>query len=291
MPRPRYPSYSWYQPATPRTVKGGIKAQSKRGSFARQWWGRRWIEALEAFHIGARLSRGRSYARRGQVADLVVNKGEVRARVQGSRAHAYQVSIKLKRISKANWKKIGEALEERPLFMARLMAGDMPQAIEQVFEETSLPLFPQRKGDLKTACSCPDWSNPCKHIAAVHYLLGERFDNDPFLLFKLRGMSREELFELLAGPPRKNRPTAIPKTAKSESAAPDQEPLPTDAQSFWKTPKNATFKLPKHSIPSITAPLPRRLGNFPFWRGKEDFQDTLALIYEEASSAGLEITE
>ncbi|MEG6552546.1 hypothetical protein V6C53_20120, partial [Desulfocurvibacter africanus] len=84
-----------YEPTTPREVEGGIKSCSRRGDFAASWWGKRWITVLEGFQIGARLSRGRSYARKGQVADLSVTPGEVRASVQGSRARPYAVSVRL----------------------------------------------------------------------------------------------------------------------------------------------------------------------------------------------------
>ena len=114
MARNRYRGYFWYEPTTPRAVRGGIKAQTRRGGFVREWWGKRWIEVLESFQIGARLVRGRSYARRGQVADLDIRKGEIRARVQGSRSEAYQVTIRLKRINRPGWKNIAERPEKAP---------------------------------------------------------------------------------------------------------------------------------------------------------------------------------
>src|SRR5680860_1690759 len=86
----------WYEPTSPKEVKGGIKAQSKRGSFSDKWWGKLWISTLESFSSSSRLSRGRSYARLGQVASLDIGKGSVCADVQGSRAEAYRISIKLK---------------------------------------------------------------------------------------------------------------------------------------------------------------------------------------------------
>ncbi len=285
-----YRGYFWYEPTTPREVRGGIKAHSKRGTFATQWWGKRWLQVLESFNIGARLARGRSYARRGQVADLEIKKGEIRASVQGSRSGAYEVSIRLKRITRANWKKIAPAFAERPIFMTRMLAGEMPQNIEEVFDEVGIPLFPLKQGDLKTDCSCPDWSNPCKHIAAVYYLLAERFDKDPFLLFRLRGLTREELFDLLTGDagsgPRKGRRGPLEQPVP-ETYPP--EPLNEDPVAFWKsvTPVSPATAVP--SIPALPAALPRRLGGFPFWRGNEDFLEALSEIYDEASSASFEM--
>src|SRR5262249_55600834 len=108
----------------PRQAKGGIKAQSKRGAFGETWWARRRIEVLETFNSGPRLGRGRSYARRGQVLAIDVGKGVVKAKVQGSRPQPYQVSIKLKELTKADWKKLAQVLSQQALFAAKLLAGE-----------------------------------------------------------------------------------------------------------------------------------------------------------------------
>src|SRR5262249_7655520 len=143
-----------------RAPKGGIKAQSKRGQFGSTWWAKRWIEVLESFNIGARLTRGRSYARSGQVLNIDVGQGEVTARVQGSQPQPYRVSIGVKELTAAEWKKLLAALSGQALFVAKLLAGEMPQDIETVFKDAGLSLFPTKRGDLKTTCSCPDDSNP-----------------------------------------------------------------------------------------------------------------------------------
>src|SRR5262245_45288521 len=206
---PRFPK------SKPRAARGGIKAQTKRGQFGESWWAKRWIAVLESFDIGARLSRGRSYARSGQVLSIDVDKGKVKARVQGSRPTPYEVAIQVKELSAGEWAKLVKALSGQALFAAKLLAGEMPQDIEEVFEGAGLSLFPEKRGDLKTSCSCPDMSNPCKHIAAVYYLLGEEFDRDPFLLFKLRGLGREALLARLQG-------TSRPGQSPAEGGAPPE---------------------------------------------------------------------
>jgi uncharacterized Zn finger protein len=274
----------WYRDffprSRPRQAKGGIKAQSKRGAFGASWWARRWIAVLESFDIGARLARGRSYARRGQVLSIDIDKGSVKARVQGSRPKPYDVTIRVKELTRAEWKKVAAALTHQALFAAKLLAGEMPQEIEQVFQEVKLSLFPEKQRDLTTACSCPDYSNPCKHIAAVYYLLGEEFDRDPFLILKMRGLTREELVGLLG---------------RSEAAAPAQaepsvppEPLTTNAALFWNGGKLEPDLLGEVAIPPQAAALPRRLGNFPFWRGTERFLDAVEPVYRQASQRGLD---
>jgi uncharacterized Zn finger protein len=180
-------------PSVPRPVEDGLRAKSRRGPIGETWWSQRFIGALEDFHEGPRLARGRAYARRGQVIDMEVEAGEVTALVQGSRARPYSVSISLTVLEDAEWARVEEAMARRAVFLARLLAGEMPHEIGEAFAATGLSLFPATADDLDTDCSCPDWENPCKHIAAVYYLLAEAFDRDPFLIFAWRGRPRERL--------------------------------------------------------------------------------------------------
>jgi len=180
-------------PSIPRPVKDGLRAKSKRGAIGETWWSQRFIEVLEDFNEGPRLARGRAYARRGQVVEMDVEAGEVSARVQGSRVRPYSVSISVTVLGDADWARVEEAMASQAVFLARLLAGEMPHEIGDAFAATGLSLFPATAGDLDTDCSCPDWENPCKHIAAVYYLLAEAFDRDPFLIFAWRGRPRERL--------------------------------------------------------------------------------------------------
>jgi uncharacterized Zn finger protein len=197
--RRSYYSDYWprYETTRPIEVEDGIKAKSKRGKFVENWWADRWIKALTRLMDSGRLSRGRSYARRGQVIEIKVEPGHISARVQGSRRTPYKVSIALQPLNDRQWDTAFDALAEQAIFAAQLLNGEMPPDVEQVFDSVKVPLFPAARGDLKTDCSCPDWANPCKHIAAVYYLLGERFDEDPFLLFELRGRSKDEIVAAL----------------------------------------------------------------------------------------------
>jgi uncharacterized Zn finger protein len=284
----------YYTPAAPVKVKGGIKAQTKRGAFGQSWWAKRWIAVLENFNIGARLGRGRSYARNGQVVSISVEKGSVTAAVQGTRARPYDVAISVTPLSPAEWSKIVKALSEQAIYAAKLLAGDMPDDIEEVFRGQKLSLFPQKLKDLKTNCSCPDWSNPCKHIAAVYYLLGEEFDRDPFLIFRLRGMDREELVKSLGAPSqvrsKKGRGKAGSLIVGTEAApAPAPEPLPEDPDLFWRSPGKDIGHDKEVASPRLNATLVKRLGNFPMWRSDEPFIESLERIYAAASSVGLDV--
>jgi uncharacterized Zn finger protein len=275
---PRYPK------SQPRQAKGGIKSQSKRGGFGQSWWAQRWIGVLESFEIGARLGRGRSYARRGQVLSIDIDKGKVKAHVQGSRPKPYAIIIAMQVLSPGDWKKLAKALSRQARFAAQLLAGEMPQDIEQVFTEAGLSLFPRKSQDLKTDCSCPDWSNPCKHIAAVYYLLGEEFDRDPFLLFKLRGLSREELIPLLG-----EAGAARPQPAAEPVAAVPPEPLPASSTAFWKGGQLPNDFFGRVALPPVSAHLLKRLGSFPFWRGTERFIDAIEPVYRAAAAHGLDV--
>jgi len=147
--------------------------------------------------MGSRLVRGRRYARGGQVLELLVEPGEVRASVQGSRAKPYKIAIRVLQLSEKDWVRVENALASRAIFLAKLLAGEMPLDIEDAFGECQVSLFPTSARDLATDCSCPDWANPCKHIAATYYLLAEAFDDDPFLILRWRGRTKEQLLDRL----------------------------------------------------------------------------------------------
>ena len=268
------------RPSVPREARGGIKARTKRGTFGTSWWARRWVSVLEGFRIGARLGRGRSYARRGQVLAIEVEKGGVSARVQGSRARPYSVGIRVKRLSAAEWKRVLRELRREARFVAKLLAGEMPQDIEEVFDRAGLSLFPTKAGDLKTECSCPDWSNPCKHIAAVYYLLGEEFDRDPFLIFRLRGMDRDDLLGKLSAPK--------PRAGRAQGPREEPQPLPADPDAFWGRPPPEPDPGPVDRAAAPAAPL-RQLGPFPFWRGEMDLLEALEPVYRAAAERGGEL--
>jgi uncharacterized Zn finger protein len=227
------------------------------------------------------MERGRSYARRGQVAQLEVQPGLVRARVQGSRPRPYVVTLRIRTLSRAGWVRLAQALSGQAVHAARLLAGEMPRDIEQVFQAAGLELFPASTGDLQTECSCPDWENPCKHIAAVHYLLGEEIDRDPFLLLRLRGMQRQELLDLI-GPAAPDPGGGVPQEPPVPVA------LPPDPGRFWGEPPAADPGLCAEPA-GAPAALLQRLGGFPWWRGQRPLAETLARHYANAPDLGLAV--
>ena len=177
------------------TVQRGIKVR-KIGA---TWWGQRWIEALE--HLSRdylnRLGRGRAYARAGHVIDMHVSPGMVTATVGGPDLDNYDVTLRIAMLPPALWTKAIEGMSRQAKFGAELLTGRMPSDIEEAFRAAGHSLFLARQRELETDCSCPDWANPCKHVAAVHYVLGEAFDHDPFLLFELRGRTKQQVLGAL----------------------------------------------------------------------------------------------
>ncbi len=232
---------SWYPPPSrPRAVEGGIKARTARGAIGSSWWSRRFLDVLESFAMGSRLTRGRAYARKGQVISLDVTPGEVRAAVQGSRPKPYQVRIGLAPFSELVWAKAEIAFSEQALPSAKLLAGEVPPELEQIFAAAGAMLFPSTVSELDQQCSCPDWGVPCKHLAATFYLLAEAFDDDPFLLLRWRGRTREQLLDRLrelrsesAPVAEREQPSAVAGSALALVGL--AEPVP-DVDRFWLPP-------------------------------------------------------
>lgn len=198
-------------PSRPRAVEGGLQARSKRGAIAKTWWSERFIAVLEDIGMGSRLQRGRTYARKGQVISLQVDAGAVSAQVQGSRARPYRVRIGLTAFGKTDWGNLERELAGNAWYLAKLLASEMPEDIEELFAGLDLPLFPASARELTMDCSCPDWEVPCKHLAAAFYLLAESFDHDPFAILAWRGREREDLLANLRaargdGPPAADAP-------------------------------------------------------------------------------------
>jgi uncharacterized Zn finger protein len=230
-----------YESSGPIAVEGGIKAKSKRGAIGEQWWSRRFIAVLESYGMSSRLQRGRSYARRGQVLEFALASGKVTARVQGSRPAPYQVSLTVRPLTSPQWRDVESRLAGQALFRARLLAGEMPAEIEEVFASCGTPLFPESSRDLTMSCSCPDWSVPCKHLAAVCYVLAEAFDADPFAMLAWRGKGREELLTALRGAGKGAAAAAEEAAAVSSSTSPARAllsdvtgvPLSESLADFW----------------------------------------------------------
>jgi uncharacterized Zn finger protein len=272
--------YAWWERHGPRLPSDGIKANTRRGAFGKTWWASRWIAALEGLVNPARLARGRTYARAGQVTALEVDAEGVRATVQGSRPTPYTVSIQLTRLTDAEWDRVICAMAAEALYAARLLSGEMPEEIEEVFSDSAVgcSLFPTDERDLHTSCSCPDPANPCKHIAAVYYLLGERFDEDPFLMFLLRGRSQAEIVAALRARRGGPDPEVTPE------AEPIEEP---DLMTFWSAPPQSEEVALHFALPESDALAVKGLGPAPFIRDQAAVTASMERLYRQIGEYAL----
>ncbi|MEI7855928.1 MAG: SWIM zinc finger family protein [Methanomicrobiales archaeon] len=279
----------YYPAAKPIKVKDGIAARSKKGTIGDTWWSKQFIKALEQIGIGSRLQRGRSYARQGQVIKISIDDAVVHAQVQGTNPRPYTITISFTRFTNQQWDEIFDALSSQALFTAMLLGGEIPKEIETVFAEVELSFLPSTHREIKTDCSCPDSANPCKHIAAVYYILAEQFDRDPFLIFTLRGLDREDVLEAL----RKRRSsmdtvevTEEPVPAHPVIHEPKVSTRPVLAECldiFWDVGETLDgFPIYLNKKPELEATALKRLGPSRFKVGNKDIADLLVPVYGKA---------
>jgi uncharacterized Zn finger protein len=159
------------------------------------WWVQRWIDLLNSYRFKKRLERARKYAKEGNVLSIEFEGPQVLARVQGTEPEPYQVSLSIDPFTEEDWGYVVETMAQEAIYSAQLLAGEMPENIEQVFTANGLSLFPFTLSDIHSKCSCPDPKNPCKHIGAIYYQLGDRFSEDPFVLFQLRGRTKAQILD------------------------------------------------------------------------------------------------
>ena len=271
-----------HEARVPISVVGGIRSQAKRGRHVRHWWGQRWISLLENIMAGPRLGRGRSYAAAGQVAELSLESGRVTAVVQGASPEPYRVVVRFRELDAAGRKKITEHLHHQPLLAAQLLIRELPAELEKIFRDAGCPLLPEEKDDFFAECSCPDWGKPCKHAAAVGFLLAEAVDRDPLLLLALRGIGRTEL---LGG--------QDAAAVSQPEALPVSDVIAATPAAFWgatgitsgQTASESPDFGPAPPVNNV-APLLQRLGPLPFWRGEERFLATMNMVCVRAASRG-----
>jgi uncharacterized Zn finger protein len=196
----------------------------------REWWVQQWLDLLDKYRFKKRLERGRNYASQGNVLSIEFKGDKIVSRVQGTEAEPYQQSLWLDTFTDEDWACIIQSLSTQAIFSAKLMSGEMPSNIEDVFSANGLRLFPFSLSEIHSRCSCPDKANPCKHIIAVYHLLGDRFAEDPFILFQLRGRTKEETIDTLRQIRGEGTQTSdlqeIPTTATHEPSL--------DLETFWK---------------------------------------------------------
>lgn len=229
---------------------------SPRKAFGDTWWGQAWIQAVEgrAVHDPNRLPRGRTYARQGSVGDLRVEPGEIRARVMGSRPDPYDVLLAVRELRDDEWDCVLDAIVAKAAHAAALLDGELDPAIVTDARDVEVELLPV-SGDLRTACSCPDDAEPCKHAAAVCYQMARTLDDDPFVLFTVRGMPRSELMDAIRA--RRSAGSGVAAEAGAEEEPADAVTEGVDAAQAWaRTPG---------PLPVIPPPAPDAAARVAAW--------------------------
>jgi len=220
----------------------------------RQWWVEKWLELLDSYRFKKRLERARNYAREGNVLNIEFKHNHLTAEVQGSETQPYRVTLSLDAFTDEDWGYVINTMSEKALLAAQLLVGEMPSEIEQVFIKNGLSLFPFNLTDVKSRCTCPDKANPCKHIGAVYYQLADRFSEDPFIIFQLRGRSKEQILEALR----------ICRSVKLSGKEPQPEML------------GKIKSLPKRKVKANKTSVPLNIEDF--WEYEEALDSSLVVI-------------
>lgn len=275
----------------PIPVRGGIHVQSVRPQASRKWWAKRWLAFMEELRLGARLGRGRNYALAGQVFSLEVTPGSVVAFVQGGSEEAYRCELRFDVMPEKVKEQILSKLCAKPLLLSQLLVHNLPVSVDRMFRAAGYPLVPSAANSFESSCSCPDYANPCKHLAAVLFILTEAFEQDPLRLLALRGITREDLLARFGGTENAVTDDAAEANGKNGGAG-EQKRLKkaaVDLAAFWGS--EAGLKDDFGEAPSLSGKLPlvRRLGVVPFWRGDQRFFEAMDQCGERSAAGGWRI--
>lgn len=266
---------------------------------ARSWWGEKFIAALEECIDSGRLSRGRSYSSPRRLSKFNIKGKLITGTIEGNinpyfevyEIPYYKITIELEQFSKPKWEKIITAIGNNAAWLSKLLMNEMPDNIESAFRAEGLELLPTTGSSLTSNCSCPDWANPCKHVAGVYYKVASLLDRDPFLLFQLRGMEHEKLQQALAKTALgnalldqwrdDNQHTLVPITNRYTQPQ-QQAPSILDWHHFWQN-KNTLPELELYSDTEATlAILIKKGGDYPlFWHKHDSFIEVMEVVYDK----------
>ena len=254
--------------------------KGRQEPLASQWWSQRFTAVLEGYGLGPRMERGRRYARGGKVTDLVVKAGRLEARVQGSRATPYRVSVRSEATSKAQWRSLELLFATRLGWAAQLLAGEVPANLEAAFAEAGVALFPRRWGDLQVRCGCPDDAEPCKHIAAVLYVFAQQLDGDPWLLLAWHGRDRQTLLQALQQGPA-GAAASGGKAGGDGALNSEHESLPPWWPAGLRSRPDPRLQPPDPLPPDPPERALQRLGPLEIPGAPPDWQERLAEMYRQ----------
>jgi uncharacterized Zn finger protein len=253
----------------------GIKAVSRRGPFGQGWLAVAWNNLIDgADSGGGALNRGRTLARNGSVQSIAVTPEMIVGWVQ-ERGELYQVIVTIPAPSQQRWARFFALVRHDPMVRAQLLGGQVPPVLGQGAFAALVPLVPRSLEGFELHCGCYSWETPCKHAAAILFLVAEELDRDPRLIFTLRGL---DLASLLQAVRREKADHAANDDAAQHDPAAWREPLPNDLAAFWHGAP------PDHTSKAAPLPPAPHLAPFPFWAGTRPFADMLEPIYHKAAT-------
>lgn len=279
--------YWGYNPK-PKKVKEGMKLQSHK--IGRKWWSDKWLSVLESAEWESRLNRGLNYAREGQVFDLKISPGLITAKVQGTRTKPYIIKIKLEVFTDDTWNKVLSVMSSRASYIAKLITGEMPLNIEEVFFSSGVKLFPEDTDEIKSECTCPDKTNICKHVAAVYFVFADEFNRTPFRIFQLRGRSKKEILDEL-GKKRQVKSSVNNENNEMEDKSTVVEvkdtvklpPLSMCLDKYWEAGVSYNSVKVLLTSPRVEMAILKRLGTPAFCDNEKYFWSVMKKIYNTAS--------
>jgi uncharacterized Zn finger protein len=275
----------------PMVENGRFAAVSGKGEHS--WWAGRWMRALAQVLDANRISEGRACVRAGRVSRLEVQPGLVLAEVQSS-ANATQVPYRVRMatvmFSDAQWDRITSLMGQRAIYAAQLINGEMPEDIEAVFQAAGVSLFPTSMHDLGAGCTCAEWPSACRHVVAVFCRIGELIDSDPFLLFTVRGRTKEQLMSALRAQRAGHWDAEAfqQMSATEPGAMTDPRALPADLDEFWRLDSMLEDIQIRVAAPDIDTELLKVLGELSFVESK-DVRGQLTEIYRRVSQRALDL--
>lgn len=300
MPAPKQPLLK------PRKVRGGVKLPLGQGvgvkppvvegdvsaTPSQSWAAQRWGRFVEQVAEGSSLLEGLEYALGGQTKRLSIQAGLVDGAVQGREFRAYVSRLTLPTFKEEQWAEVVAALADSAIYSAKLLSGEVPSNIEDIFAPLGLKLFPSEASDVKASCTCGHPTPWCKHVCCVAHLFSARLSSDPFLMFVLRGIETEDLRERL----RQKRIVvgaasgSAPVYSQRISGASDvsSPPLEQSLGSFYEAGEQLASLETPIAPPAVSHPLLRRLGPSPFLSAPFPLVGLLASCYETISAETIE---
>lgn len=264
---------------------------------SKTWWGTSLLEALEDFTDSGRLQRGRAYSKDHRVLAWKNSKGMITASIRGNinayfgvyKEPKYKVSVQMTHLTTVQWKKVIARLSQRASFIAKLLVGEIPENIEAVFAEFNTHFLPNSYKDFKVSCDCPDYAVPCKHIAGVCYRLADDLDQNPLLLFEMRGLAPDKLRQELIKSPLGKVLADATETESGEMerlgslyTRPELQVIPEqiELKQFWQGASPLPTELPELQVASIPAVVIKKGGDYPpFWQKSGSFVTVMEDFY------------